>query len=318
MGPKTSRPKQPAAATDHGASWSDYWVNDGVAGEVFVNHKGERHPALAEYWQQQFAGLKEAARVIDLASGAGSIYAHLPAGRGFELHAVDVSCDALEILLGRIPGTTTVVCSVDEVPYGDQMFDLVVSQFGVEYAGPGAFSEAARLVASGGRLDMLCHYADGYIDSRNQELLAGANVAKNSGFIEKAIDLIDAAFSQDSNAQRRTANAFVAAEKTLAQAAKNQQRGIDAHLYLGFRRLYERRSAYSKDDITTWLKQMHDEIDKNIDRLTRMCEAALSREDMEQVCKRFVAQGLQSISCSPFHAPGSELPIAWELTAVRA
>ena len=72
--------------------WSDYWEKDGAAGgEVFVNAKGGRHPALAEFWLSRFADLAEGARVLDVASGAGSIYAHLDPGHGLDLHATDIA-----------------------------------------------------------------------------------------------------------------------------------------------------------------------------------------------------------------------------------
>jgi SAM-dependent methyltransferase len=293
-------------------------VNDGTAGEVFVDPHGEKHPALTKYWQHIFAGLEEKARVIDLASGAGSIYAQLPENHGFDLHAVDISREVLEMLQRRVSGTTTVVCSADNVPYDDGVFDLVVSQFGIEYAGLEAFSEAARLVATGGRLAVLCHYKDGYIDRRNNAELAGANLAKDCAFIDKSIALTEAAFSGDTDIQMNTtAAAFAPAEKMLAAAVDRQQSGIHAHLYLGFRRLYEERHCYIASDITTWLAQMRDQLDQTIDRLTRMCGAALSRDDMDRASKMLSGRGLQRVSYSPFETTGNELPVAWKLTAAR-
>lgn len=318
MEPKAGRQEQAAATPDIGNSWSDYWVHDGAGGEVFVSQQGDRHPALAEHWQRVFSGVQAKARVIDLASGAGSVYAHLPADHGFDLHAVDISADALEMLRHRVPGTTTKACSAADIPYDDAAFDLVVSQFGVEYAGLEAFPEAARLVSSGGKLAVICHYAGGYIDSRNRELLAGATVAKESAFVDKAFDLIEAAFSTDSDKQKQTASAFILAEKMLAAAVEKQQNGVHAHLYAGFRQLYERRRAYDKGDITRWLTQIRDELDKNIERLTHMCAAALSQDDMDTISETLGAQGLQRVTYSPFYSSGNELPIAWQLAAMRA
>ncbi|MBL4665762.1 MAG: FAD-dependent oxidoreductase, partial [Sneathiella sp.] len=61
----------------------------------------------------------------------------------------------LEILKERIPRTKTYTCPADNVPLGDYSFDMVVSQFGIEYAGSTAFIEAARLVKNGGKLSIL-------------------------------------------------------------------------------------------------------------------------------------------------------------------
>ena len=108
--------------------WTDYWKKDSADGEVFVNAQGERHPALAEFWRQQFECLPDGSRIIDLASGAGSVFAHLPEGHDHQLFAADISQVALKALEERFPGVTTIVCSADQVPLGDGSFDVVVSQ----------------------------------------------------------------------------------------------------------------------------------------------------------------------------------------------
>ena len=81
-------------------------------------------------------------------------------------------------------------CPATELPLPDSSFDFVVSQFGVEYAGIDAFIEAARLVKPGGQLSLLCHYQDGYIDSKNQKMLEAAKIARHSNFISDALALV--------------------------------------------------------------------------------------------------------------------------------
>lgn len=306
-----------ASKSDAAARWSDYWTSDGAAGEVFVNPQGERHPALAAHWQQVFAGVQDGARVIDLASGAGSIFAQLPEHHGFELHAADISAEALRILEQRVPGTATVACSADSVPCDDGAFDLVVSQFGIEYAGIDAFSEAARLVGRDGRLALLCHYAGGYVDSRNAAELAAAELADDCHFVDKAIAVTMAAYGDDTAEQRRTVDDFIPAEKKMAVAVEQLKHGVHVHLYLGFRKLFEERRDYAASDITTWLGQMRGELERSIDRLTRMRGAALSRADMDRVAEMLAARGLRGVSVVPFNAVGNDLPVAWNVAATR-
>jgi SAM-dependent methyltransferase len=297
--------------------WSEYWTTDGASGEVFVNARGEKHPYLAEYWKKKFEGLEKGDRIIDLASGAGSVFGQLPDDHGLDLHAVDVSLEALGVLRSRIPGTTTVVCAADSVPYQDHMFDLVVSQFGIEYAGIEAFGEAARLVSRGGSLIALCHIRDGYIDSNNRAQLAEAMLAVETGFIDKAIALSEAAFSTDNDAQAKARGEFIPAERQLAAAVARQKIGIHAHLYQGFRQLFEERQCYALSDITNWLSEMRADLDRNIDRLTRIREVALSADDMIRVEEMLTAQGLQDVSYGSFETPGNDMPVAWELSANR-
>jgi len=303
------------SGTDQG--WVDYWQQDGDSGEVFVNSKGQRHPALAEYWSAVFESVPGGAAVIDIASGAGSIFAHLPADHGLDLFAADIAEEALQALADRIPGVTTSVCSADAVPYDDGRFDLVVSQFGIEYAGIDAFTEAARLLAPGGHMAGLCHVEDGYIDSNNKAQLEEARLVKETDFIGLAIDLTRAGFTDDPEAMRRSETAFVPVMQKIAAGMRRCPRGIHSHLYQGFQNLFERRRSYDKADITTWLGQMHGELDKNIDRLSRMRAAALSPADTASITENLTSAGLQEIQFEQFTTPGNDLPVAWTLSATR-
>lgn len=297
--------------------WADYWQQDGDSGEVFVNSKGERHPALADYWKNLFKYWPKDARVIDLASGAGSVFAHLPENHSFNLHAADIAEEALQALSSRVPGVTTTVCSAAETPFEDGSFDCVISQFGVEYAGIDAFTEAARILAAGGQLAALCHIEDGYIDSNNKSHLEGAILARDSGFIDLSLGLTQAAFSKSAADMASSEAAFMPVARAMTKAAEASPSGVHAHLLQGFMQLFQDRNAYDESDITGWLEGMRGELTKNIDRLSRMRAAASSEEDIEIIEKNLMSAGLQDIQFNLFKTPGNELPVAWQLTARR-
>ncbi len=300
------------------SGWSEYWEKDGAAGgEVFVSGKGDRHPALSEYWQAVFADLPDKARIVDVASGAGSIYAHIEPGHGFELHATDIAPEALEALSERIEGVTTAVAGANELPYDDQSFDLVVSQFGIEYAGAGAFAEAARIVKAGGRLAALVHIEDGYVDSNNKAQLEEAELTQRIDFIGRSIDLTNRAFSGNKELIHDTEQAYVPLIREMSEAIRRCPRGIHAYLLAGFRKLYDNRQQYRKADIIEWLQQMDNELSKTLDRLSRMRAAAMSVEEMDGIKERLTAAGMDEVSAVPFETAGNDLPIAWSLTAKR-
>ena len=302
-----------AGTPDSAGTWSDYWRNEGAGGEVFVDGAGNKHPALAAFWKELFAELQDNTRAIDIASGAGSIFEAVENKERLALFAVDVASEALEILSSRNPGVETKVSSAANIPYEDQVFDQVVSQFGIEYAGREAFAEAARLLAPGGKLVALCHYSDGYIDKRNRARLAGATVARDCGFVSKAIDLISAA-EPDSE---KSAQALAPAEKALAEAIRENPDGIHAHLYFGFRQLYLERANYYPKDIIEWLEKVGAEIEKSISRISKIREVALSREGADDIAILIAGNGLSDVSFEPFRTPGKDDPIAWLLTATR-
>lgn len=294
--------------------WSEYWQQEGASGEVFVGKDGAPHPALAAFWQTQLP--QPGARIIDLACGAGSVFAHVGDPRQYELHAADFSIDAISILRQRDPAILATVSSAAEPPYPDGSFDMVVSQFGVEYAGIDAFRTAGRLVRAAGKLAMLCHYENGTIDRKNRELLAGATVARDTNFIDKAAAMVEAAFSSSAQALDTAARSFAPSERALAAAVSRYRGGVHTHLYGGFRQLFERRAAYELKDITDWLEAMAVDLETNIVRLTAMCEAALSNEQIDHIGHDLRGEGFE-VTTRPFHGSDRDVPVAWQLVAKK-
>ena len=299
-------------------NWSEYWQNEGASGEVFVNQQGEKHQALAAFWHSQLTGHDGPAKMIDLACGAGSVFADLPQQHAFELHAADISPAALSQLNERLPEVETHVCSADNLPFESGTFDLVVSQFGIEYAGHQGFYEAARIVKPGGKLVVLCHIEDGYIDARNKAELEGAKLALETDFIGKAESLTRAVYSGNQVKFTQAADQFVLAEPLLAQYAEKHPNGVHAHLYHGFKQLFSKHQSYAMEDVLGWLEGMKAEVDKNILRLEEMRRAANGPEDLSSIQSQLQAIGMQEVSCQPFVLPNHQLPVAWQLIATRS
>lgn len=297
--------------------WSEYWNNQGFSGEVFVNKAWERHPQLASYWKVQFSGIHSASKIIDLACGAGSVLADLEEGHSHSLFGADLSIDALHLLRERLSPTHAVVCTVSQLPFPASTFDLVVSQFGLEYAGSEAFVEAAKLVTRGGRIVILCHIEDGYIDTRNKSMLTGAQKIVDTDFISKSIKLVEAAFDGHNSSLQKAKTAFMPVEQQISAMLNDHPEGIHKHLYFGFKQLFHRRSHYDVTDITTWLDAMRTDVGKNIMKLKQMCAAASSEEQIKQICRQFTQLGLREVGYSPFAVSDNDLPIAWSITAQR-
>ncbi len=297
--------------------WSDYWNNEGTSGEVFINKSGERHPQLAAYWHTQISGAHSTSRIIDLACGAGSIYSDLHKEHTFSLFGVDLSVDGLHLLKHRLPNTSTVVCSITELPFPERSFDLVVSQFGIEYGGATAFADAASLVNSGGRIAMLCHIEDGYIDARNKLHLGGAKLIIESEFIPRAVELAKSAFAREPARRQKAETEFTQANDQIASILEQNPGGIHSHVYFGFKQLFQRVAHYDESDITTWLETIHADVNKTIAKLATITDVALSEHSIKQICRDFTHSGLRKVGYSPFAISGNSLPIAWSITAER-
>ena len=154
--------------------WSDYWSTGALTSlpqDFVFNYDGE----VAEFWQRQFGELSPGAQVLDICTGNAPIaliggrvvcrpdcrpedYCHRrrPTGPRADWPAAAAG----RRIAGnyRIEGAIT---EVESLPFDDQWFDLITSQYGLEYcnmeqAGP----ELARVLKPGGCLAVLAHAAD--------------------------------------------------------------------------------------------------------------------------------------------------------------
>ncbi|MBI1199980.1 MAG: methyltransferase domain-containing protein [Phenylobacterium sp.] len=170
-----------------GWHWSDYWRAGRV--EVMTGAGGE---GAAPYdpeplWRAFFETFEDGARLIDLATGGGSV-ARLAAavsreaGRGFEVVGVDYAD------LGPSEGrsdegfTLTGGVALEKLPFEAGSFDGATSQFGIEYADVrAALAELARVLKPGGRALILAHHAQSAVTRAAAGQLAGFDQVVGDG-----------------------------------------------------------------------------------------------------------------------------------------
>ena len=162
--------------------WSRFWKQGYITtfgASLAHNYDG---PVRA-FWTGVFGDLAPGTRILDIATGNGAV-ATLAAqigearGRGFEVTGSDIA----EISEGvqADPATERLRRCVDfhshapceSLPFGDDAFDLAVSQFGFEYSDRDkALAEIRRVLRPEGRFVAICHHADsGLIRDSRREL----------------------------------------------------------------------------------------------------------------------------------------------------
>lgn len=177
--------------------WSEYWASGqltSLPADFAANYDGE----IAAFWAQQFQEVPERGQVLDLCTGNGAIA--LLAARYFMAQQRDVAVTAVdaakispESMARRHPGMEqglARITFIDESPVETLAlpggaFDLVTSQYGIEYCDwAAAAAQVARLLRPGGRLALVCHAASSDIvatmerESRDYELLASLGLLK--------------------------------------------------------------------------------------------------------------------------------------------
>lgn len=149
----------PRAAQD----WQHFWQEAGIDGCTATLPPAVA-ASIAGGWQALLSCAPPRLRLLDVACGRGAILARARA-RGFtELCGVD-----LVAIDGADPAITGGVDAA-HLPFADQSFDIVTSQFGIEYAGLlAAGLEAARVARH--HLWLLLHAAEGPIVRQAREQL---------------------------------------------------------------------------------------------------------------------------------------------------
>lgn len=294
-------------------NWSDYWNVEGKHGEVFVNKQGDKHRDLVDFWSRKFESVTEAKTIIDLACGGGSIFSDISAANRFELFGLDISLQALSKLNQRISTVNCINSGLNPIAVQSGVFDFVVSQFGIEYAGPEAFFEAFRLLKSGGQYIGITHIKDGLIDNKNQISSQGVKLVNDIQFIELAIRLVKTLYQDNESDFEKAAKEFTAVEPLLAAYAQKYDYGVHAHLYKGAKELISRYQAYDEKQIIDWLQSMGDEVRKLDIRLRGMTQAALSKITMDSITSELSELGAVDVVCEPFYLTNYDKPVAWRL-----
>jgi ubiquinone/menaquinone biosynthesis C-methylase UbiE len=146
--------------------WELFWAEAGTHGST-ASFPPAAQQAIAAKWSAYFAGLQAGSSILDVATGAGAVLAYaaraLPRGASFKLTGADLAsaAPAQSAWMDYKAGV-----DATSLPFGDQSFHYVTSQFGIEYAGfEPALMEAARVCRTG--MKMLVHAAAGVVVRQN-------------------------------------------------------------------------------------------------------------------------------------------------------
>ncbi len=194
--------------TRHSDHWSDYWSRaclTSLPQDFAVNYDGE----VAEFWDRAFIDIPAGGAVIDLCTGNGAIALLAAAfsekqAHDFGITAVDAATIDPDEIAGHFPDLSTLLkrisfigdCRVEDNSLPDASFDLVTSQYGIEYCEwKPAAEQAARLLKPGGRLVMVNHTATSDImkfmeqEHREYSMLEQSGFFSSiRGYLQKRID----------------------------------------------------------------------------------------------------------------------------------
>jgi SAM-dependent methyltransferase len=303
--------------------WQEFWSGAGTGGAHEVcTGAGE---ALDGFWRDRFGAAFQAgaASLIELACGAAPLARRAAdmSETPLRLVCADISEAAIASLKDEFPAAEAVVADAADPGFDPQSFDLVVSQFGLEYAGEGAFAAAARLVAPGGRLIVVAHLADGAVAKEcaaNRDIL---DVFLKLDPLGLAAILIAEEAALDEKTFKTREGEIVAAfrgiEAALAEAPPGGGAAFVRRVMPDLAQLYNRRRAFAPEDAQAWLAGQKEAAEGYAARMAAMVGAALDEAAAGRLREALESEGLRIKTCAPISLkPGGE-PAAWHIEAER-
>lgn len=152
-------------STARSALWTRHWAT-GAAHSCVGSYGDCYGGATAEFWRFVFSPLTAADRVLDLATGSGALprlLLDLCPDTACEVDAVDLAVIEPAWLAAlpvptrgrvRLHGNQ----AIEQLPFADGSFDLIVSQYGIEYSDlDRSLAELLRVRAPTGRVALLMH-----------------------------------------------------------------------------------------------------------------------------------------------------------------
>jgi ubiquinone/menaquinone biosynthesis C-methylase UbiE len=310
-------------------SWDAYWHGTGDVGAY--SRGGVTHPAILAFWDDFFQGVKQdyhSPKIIDIASGNGAVVERGLASfsdQQIDFTCLDVSDAAITNIRERFPQVDGIVSDARSIPLDSGSFDIVTSQFGVEYAGLEAINEITRLIATGGRLALLLHNQAGSIHQECVVSLDAIIQLQASQFIPYAIDMLSAGFETVRGADRgpyesaakKLAPAIGTLEAIMKQYGQHVAGDTIVRLYSDVAQIHENIQNYEPTEVLDWLNRMDKELDAYAGRMSSMSNAAIDGDTFKSICEDLRNRDYTIQQAVPLLVPDHDLPLAWILIATK-
>ena len=321
----------PTKQTNETLSWDKFWQSSNHS-QAFSDH-GVNHPTIQTYWQNFFLQIseegKDTIKLLDLACGNGALFDianTVPsASKQIVFTGIDSSKAATDNLLVKHPKARVINSPLSTLPFDDNSFDVVTSQFGLEYAGLDNIDEAIRVLADGGSLRLLVHFKGGTIAGECQRNLNTLTVLRDSNFIALARDLFHtgAQAAQGKNrAEYDAAGSALAAtlpkiEHTIQHAGDLPAVDMLEHLYLTVGKIHNNLTQYDPQEVQSWLSDVEAENLAYQGRMESMLNAAIDEDEFAALCAKVTNKGLSVTQAGPLLPHDSNRSLAWALTAKK-
>ena len=286
-------------ATQDASAWSQYWLSTSGAAGCLPGRSSVIDEAHSAKWRTWVAGVDHGSKLLDLACGNGAVIATLLQIRD-DIQAIGVDYAPA---LPPGPRNARLIPNVqmELLPFEDQTFSALTSQFGFEYGNLAKVTaEMARVMLPGSPFGLMIHNEAGPVVEHAQARLASLEWAVSS---EGLSGLSRAAGDQTDLSELRRSLAVV----TQRAIAKHGD-GSAAHeiMYALGRTIVSRNPSVFAAQIGLLSERANDEIR----RLKALSRAAHRVADPSELGGPFSSHGLLIGKIEPVTIENHP-PIAW-------
>lgn len=304
-------------------AWNDYWRGAGNSAQAITGIRAGK--ALESHWsrifEDFFSAQRSAVRILDMACGAGDLgrRALASAHAGGHAQAQLICADSAPDAMDASPDFPRrfVVSDAARPPFADSSFDLAVSQFGAEYAGPGALRALARLVAPGGLLACVVHLAGGGIDLECRRNIAALDIEAKANLLVRIRRFFTAETPGPDEAAalgRVCSDALAAAWRLPGGAGADFVRQLTE----ACRTLFENRDRYAPEDAIGWIDHQTGAVRAYRLRMESMTASAVDRAGMDEIAADLAALGFAGAAARKLELLEGGGVAAWDLRAIRS
>jgi SAM-dependent methyltransferase len=289
-------------------AWDEFWRRTAEPSAHAAG--GPQDEALAGFWSAFLdAALSGPGplRVLDVACGNGALARAIveAAGRAGgpapQVTGLDHSPAALADLRRRLPSVRVVAGDAALLPLQGAAFDVVVSQFGLEYGGMAAFAEAARVVAPGGVLGAVVHLRGGPIHRECEANLAAIERVRQSGVLPDASACVAAGRALATGkggraafraAGDRLAGSLGSVAALLAGVGPRTAGGAIRRLHGDLAAIARRPESFDAAEVAAWAGSMAAELQAYAGRMASMAAAAVDEGGVTSIESTLARTGL--------------------------
>lgn len=312
------------AASNQG--WRDYWKSNRPASCVPANEATAAE--IAAYWLGVFADVADQSRILDIATGNGILLAHaanaaVEGGKTFALTGVDLADIAPQKYLDEAPAGFDDIrfvgkTAAEALPFEVHEFDVVVSQYGLEYAQlDKALAEVERVLAPGGRFVWLAHCDDSEVVLQNRD--QGAEV----DFLLKPRGPIDAMehFVARLGKGKKPSNAAQRLQAALADAERYCRDHPPAKVVVEVCTVIadsaSRWQSFRPDDLARMLADARARLIHHRQRINDLSNAVVTPERLRSIETILQSTRWREHEIVALRAGSAERPIGLQITAQR-